>query len=74
METMAANELLRGDILLLEVSIARYYDITGKAPNWTSSRVYFHLESISLLRRGDATDDKQKSGPSNRTGRMDEAM
>lgn len=68
MEVMRPNQLVVDDIVLLEVSVGRFYDMVGKtASNWSSLRAVFRLEAISLLRRHDAVpvvEEQPKAGPS----------
>ncbi|VDC05038.1 unnamed protein product [Peniophora sp. CBMAI 1063] len=75
METMRVNELMRGDIVMLEFSVARYYDKTGNReqniePDWTSIRAYFRMEAVTLLMPGDQQvaepTTSKKAGPSRR--------
>lgn len=74
MATMRPNQLVRDDIVLLEVSVGRYYDMLGKAPNWGSTRVLFRLEAVSLLRCHDAKtkteEDKNASSSTRRNAPM----
>ena len=60
----AVADFLRGDIVLLEVSMGRYWDESsnGKVLNWNSNRVYFHLESVSLILAGNDEADEAQAG------------
>ncbi|VDB95734.1 unnamed protein product [Peniophora sp. CBMAI 1063] len=51
MRTLAPNTLVRGDVVLMEFTVARYWDESenGRVKNWDSSRVFFQLEAVTLL-------------------------
>ncbi|KZV59068.1 hypothetical protein PENSPDRAFT_672615, partial [Peniophora sp. CONT] len=65
MEKMEPNQLIRGDIVLVEMSVGRYYDQVREA-NWKSTRAYCRLEAVTLLLPGDAQDAPKKSSSSKR--------
>ncbi|VDC00916.1 unnamed protein product [Peniophora sp. CBMAI 1063] len=79
MEKLRPSDLMRDDIVMLEFSVGRYYDIVGKPPNWTSTRAYFRLEAVSLLLRGDrqvneSTKKSDKKQKIDRNARMDASI
>ncbi|KZV75918.1 hypothetical protein PENSPDRAFT_680645 [Peniophora sp. CONT] len=60
MRQLRPADFLRDDIVLLEVSVGRYWDETanGRVLNWNSNRVYFRLESMSLIQPGNEEIDE----------------
>ena len=61
MRQLRPADFLREDIVLLEVSVGRYWDETaqGRVTNWNSNRVYFHLEAMSLIIPGAEEADEE---------------
>lgn len=61
MRQLRPADFLRDDIVLLEVSVGRYWDETsnGRVQNWNSNRVFFHLEAMSLLMAGAEEADEE---------------
>lgn len=51
MDRLSPNVLVRGDVVVMQVTVGRYWDDSenGRIKNWDSSRVYFQLEAVSLL-------------------------
>lgn len=54
MRQLRPADFLRDDIVLMEVSVGRFWDETanGRVMNWNSNKVFFHLEALSLLMAG----------------------
>ncbi|VDC01007.1 unnamed protein product [Peniophora sp. CBMAI 1063] len=70
MPVMQPNQLLRNDIVLLEMSVGKYYDIFGKQMDWNSTRVYFNLEAVTLLLRHDSK--AKDNGPTPSSSKVEE--
>lgn len=71
MDTMRPNELIVDDIVLLEMTIGRYYDMVGKVhSDWTSIRAVFRLDAVSLLRRGDAPVEEEVKPASSKSKKV----
>lgn len=60
MRQLRPADFLRDDIVLMEVTVGRYWDETanGRVMNWNSNRVYFNLEAVSLLMAGNEDIDE----------------
>lgn len=57
MRKLRPADFVRGDVVLIEVTVGRYWDVTanGRVLNWNSNRAYFGLSSVTLLVQ--ASDD-----------------
>lgn len=62
MNVLRPKDLMKGDIVLLEASVGRFWDDTenGRVKDWGSTRAFFHLEAVTLLVPG--ADEDAGSG------------
>ena len=62
-------DLMKGDVILLEASVGRYWDDTegGRVKDWGSTRAYFHLEAVTLLIPG--ADEAEAGGVASKKGK-----